>query len=104
MRATNQGNGSVLVSWDTDLHASSKVYYGDTPGLGSATAIDPAAVQEHQHLVSGLVPNQTYYFDVESMELNGNVTRDDNGGAHYKLTVSPPSDVLLVYGGAEFER
>ena len=34
------------------------------------------------------------------------MTRDDNGGAHYRFRFStrPPSDLLLVYGGSEFER
>src|SRR5262249_47215145 len=34
----------------------------------------------------------------------GDVTRDDNGGAHHQFTVSPTGDLLLIYGGPDFER
>lgn len=104
VRAANSGFQSVVVEWNTDINASSKVYFGTTPALGSETTVDPTAATIHQVLVSGLTLGQTYYYDVESVDLNGNVTRDDNGGAHYRLTVNPPGDVLLIYGGKQFDR
>ncbi len=104
VRAANQGFRAALVEWNTDINASSKVYYGATAALGSETAVDPTAATVHQVVVEGLTLGQTYFYDVESVDLSGNVTRDDNGGAHYRFTVNPPGDLLLVYGGEQFER
>ncbi len=98
-----QGAG-VLVSWTTDRNASSKVYYGTTPALGSSSALDPTAVFSHQLLLSGLDRGQSYYFDVESQDLSGGITRDDNGGMHYRFTTNDRSDLLLVLGVNDFER
>jgi hypothetical protein len=104
VRANNQGAGSVLVQWNTNSNASSRVYYGATPALGGSTTLDPLARLSHQVSVTGLAMGQTYYYDVESQDLNGNITRDDNGGLHYRFTVNPIADLLLVYDGSGFER
>jgi hypothetical protein len=103
VRANNQGSASVLIQWNTDVGASTRVYYGSTPDLGSATPLVPTAVSAHQVSLTGLTVGQAYYFDVESQDLNGNLTRDDNGGEHYRFTVNPVADVLLVYDG-DFTR
>jgi hypothetical protein len=104
VRASNHGTSDALVTWTTDESSSSRVYYGATPALGASTTLDPTATQSHQVEITGLVAEQTYYYDVESTDLEGNVTRDDHGGAHYQFTVQPHGDLLLVYGGPEFER
>lgn len=104
VRATNSGFQAAVVEWNTDINASSRVYYGTTPALGSQTAVDPTAATSHRMLIEGLTLGATYYYDVESVDLSGNVTRDDNGGAHYRLTVNPPGELLIVYGGEQFER
>jgi hypothetical protein len=102
--ASSSGTTVASVSWNTNINASSKVYYGLTPALGSATTVDPAAVLSHSVTVGALSPGQSYYCDVESVDLLGNLTRDDNGGQHYRFSVRPPGDLLLVYGGGTFER
>jgi hypothetical protein len=54
--------------------------------------------------LSGLIPGQLYYYDVESEDLTGNLTRDDNGGRHYSFSVPTRGELLLAYGGDTFER
>ena len=102
--AQGAGTGAVSITWTTNTNADSRVYYGTTPALGSATPLDPLAVISHVVSISNLTIGQVYYFDVESRDLNGNITRDDNGGAHYSFTPGLRSDVLLAYDGQSFEK
>ena len=102
--AQGAGLGAAVVTWTTNVSANSTLYYGTTPALGQYTTLDLLAVLSHSEVITGLTPNQLYYFDVESIDLNGNVTRDDNGGAHYRFTPGVHADVLLVYDGNSFER
>ena len=104
--ASSPATGTATVVWTTDKNATSRVYYGTTPALGSSSTLDLQSVFAHSATLTGVVVEQDYYYDVESKDLNGNVTRDDNGAQHYRFRFStrPPSDLLLMYGGTEFER
>jgi hypothetical protein len=98
------GQSGTAITWITDKSATSQVYYGTSPALGSVSPLNPLAVFSHSAVLTGLTPGQTYYFDVESKDLQGNTTRDDRGGLHYSVTAPQPGDLLLVYGGDAFER
>ncbi|TPW17036.1 MAG: APHP domain-containing protein, partial [bacterium] len=103
--ADSRGSSSALIGWTTSQNASSTVHYGLTPALELGSLSDPTAVLSHQVLIPGLLTNATYYYDVESIGLNGNLVRDDNGGAHFQVTIDPPADILLVVGDeASFDR
>lgn len=102
--AQGAGLGAAVVTWTTNVSANSTIYYGTTPALGQYTTLDLLAVLSHSEVITGLLSNQLYYFDVESMDLNGNVTRDDNGGVHYRFTPGVHADLLLVYDGNSYER
>ncbi len=104
VQAQSAGTGATTVVWTTNTNANSRVYYGTTAALGSSTPLDPVATLAHGETITGLTPGSTYLFDVESQDLNGNVTRDDNGGQHYRFTVRPPGDLLVVYNASPFER
>jgi hypothetical protein len=103
--ADSRGSTAAVIRWTTDLNATSTVYWGLTPALELGTLVDSTAVQNHELLVDGLTTGLTYYYDVESVGLKGNLVRDDNGGAHYRVTIDPPADILLVVGdAASFDR
>jgi hypothetical protein len=102
--AVNAGAGSVTVSWTTNGSASSRIFYGPSPALGSFILEDGLYVTSHARTIEGLSAGQTYYYDVASRDLNGNFTRDDNGGQHHRFTVTPASEILLVYNDAGFAR
>jgi hypothetical protein len=104
VHAIAQGSGQVQISWDTNLNASSRVYYGLTPSLELGAANGSGAPLVHTVDLAGLTQGATYYYDVESVSLNGNLTRDDFGGLHYKFTVKAKGDVLMVFGADGFER
>ncbi len=90
------------VTWITDVPASSRVYYGTTPSLGLASAEVADLVTGHALTLTGLAPETTYYFDVESRDQAGNTTRDDAGGFHYRFTTSAAGDILLAIGDSSF--
>src|SRR5439155_17228064 len=104
VQAAGGGIGATTVMWTTNTNSDSKVYYGTTAALGSASPVDPLAVLSHALTLGGLDAGQTYFFDVGSRDLNGNLTRDDNGGLHYRFTTRPPGDLLLLYGGPSYDR
>jgi hypothetical protein len=104
VHAGNLAPESATVTWTTSTPANSKVYYGTTPSLGQETTLDPSLVLSHAVPVSGLLINQTYYYDVESFDNQGNGVRDDNGGLHYTFSTELRKDVLLVIADGSFDK
>jgi hypothetical protein len=102
--AVSQAAGSALISWKTDRAASTRVRYGLTPALELGAVDSAGAGPEHRVLLGGLIPGATYCFDVESVSLTGSAARDSLGGAHHRVTIKRPGEVLLVYGESPFAR
>ena len=94
--AADPADVTAIVTWNTNVTASSQIEYGTTPALGTFTTVDPALVTAHSHSVSGLLPETTYYYDVISSDHSGNEVRDSLGGNHYRFTTGKRADVLLV--------
>jgi hypothetical protein len=104
VHALPQGSGKVQIAWDTNLNSTSRVYYGLTPSL-ELGAVDGAGYPlAHTADLSGLTQGATYYYDVESVALSGNLARDDLGGLHHRFTVKARGDILMVFGADGFER
>ncbi|HEY2954369.1 MAG TPA: S8 family serine peptidase [Candidatus Eisenbacteria bacterium] len=95
---TPSGAGRTLVTWTTDRNASSRVYYGLTPALELGNADSSGAVLGHQVLLEGLTPGASYYYDVQSVSLEGSEARDSLGGVHHRFTAEGPGDVLVLLG------
>ncbi len=104
VRAASQGTAGTLVTWNTDRNATSRVYYGLTPALELGSVDGQGARLSHEVLLTGLTPGMSYFYDVESVALNGNAIRDAHGGAHYQFTAKGSGDILLVLGEAGFPR
>jgi hypothetical protein len=85
---------TALISWITNEDASARVYYGTSPALGLVVDGTQDGTTAEVNLTS-LTPSAIYYFDVESTDAVGNITRDDNGGAHYTFDTSPPEIEVL---------
>lgn len=80
-------DASFKVWWVTDTVTDGRIRWGATPALGQvAEDVRGSSTQADVHFVaiSGLSPQTTYYFDVES----GGVTAN-NGGAHFTVTTGP---------------
>lgn len=96
---TNVREGTFTVTWTTDLPSNAIVRYGTTTALGN-TAVDPVSgITTHEVVLTGLMANTTYYFEVES----GGVV-DNNSNNYYTaktaalLGGSPPSPAATVWG------
>ncbi len=75
---------SAIITWNTDEPSDSRVYYGMSPSLW-LEAYDSEMVTSHSIEVTGLEPSLFYYFDVESIDVAGNMRRDDNTSAHFNF-------------------
>ena len=104
VKATSQGAAGTLVTFNTDRNASGTVHFGLTPGLELGSVTPVGARLSHSVLLTGLTPGATYYYDVEAIALNGNSTRDDAGGAHYRFSAKGSGEILFVLGDAAYPR
>jgi hypothetical protein len=88
------GSTSALVTWSTDQPGSSHVSFG-MAALGSV-ADSSGYSNTHSVLLTHLLPNTTYAYDVESVNLLGSVTRDSLGGAHRWFTTRAKGQIALI--------
>ena len=68
---TNIGTTTATVTWTTNEAATSKVSFGTTTPLNTATALsvtDGGLVTAHTMQLTNLVPGSTYYFKLESKD------------------------------------
>jgi hypothetical protein len=61
----------ALISWSTNIPATSQVEYGTTPSLGQSTPEDTQLKQLHRIELRQLQPNTTYYYRVRSVSACG---------------------------------
>ena len=71
---TNNQNGTVTVTWTTDVETDSKVSYGATSSYGS-TATDATETTTHSITISGLA-DDVYHFSVS--DTDDTYASDDN--------------------------
>ncbi len=72
-----RSNNTLAFNWLTNENATTKLYYGSTYPFLYVTAPIVSAVgasTQHSLLLQGLSPNTTYYYTLESVDANGNVT------------------------------
>jgi carbonic anhydrase len=86
---------SALVSWDTDEPADSRVNYGNTTALGQTEYYDVLGTGR-TILLSGLTPDTTYYYEVQSKDEDANTATDNNGGAYYSFTTSDATPPVIT--------
>jgi hypothetical protein len=68
----NLTNNSATITWRTDEFADSTVKYGENSTAYTETCIDVLFVKEHEITLTGLLPDTTYYFLVNSTDQSGN--------------------------------
>jgi len=85
---------SATIEWATHEPADSRVNYGITTVLGSTEyyAVD---VIGRSVLVSGLSPGTTYYYEVASIDDDGNTATDDNSGSYFTFTTASAGMILF---------
>lgn len=104
VHATTINETDATIAWTSTSPSDSRIYYGTTPALGSVSPVNPTLTNAHSVMLTGLNPNTTYYYDVESFDNQGFGVRDANGGLHYTFSTDQNRDVLLVLGDGSFDK
>ncbi len=92
VKALSISTQSAAIEWETDALSDSNVAYADstssaTSTIGSKTMVDDASdIGKHHVVLTGLLPNHTYYYTVQSSNILGVSGTDTNGGAYYNFT------------------
>lgn len=93
--SSNVSTSTARIQWNTNEVAKSKVYYGTTTPLNTASAanvVDLSLVTAHTMNLTGLTPNTTYYFRVESADAAGNTTTGSE--TSFITNALPPVDAV----------
>ena len=80
---------AATIFWTTNTTSNSLVRYGTLTPPGQV-ASDSDAVTTHFIHLTGLIPGETYYFEVESTDGSG-TSVDNNSGAYYSFTTVAPT-------------
>ncbi len=85
---------NARVTWQTTKPTDSAVQYGDLAQPPANSVYASALVTNHSLIISSLVPNHIYHYQVTSRDLAGNTTVEDNQGNYYTFTtlkgLTPP--------------
>ena len=65
------GDGTALITWDTNEAADSRVDFGTDPGALNTSVTDAVLVTGHSLQLSSLAPNTTIYYRVIMRRLSG---------------------------------
>ncbi|MEA2051915.1 MAG: fibronectin type III domain-containing protein [Euryarchaeota archaeon] len=68
----NLVNNSAKITWKTDEFADSVLKYGVNSMAYTELSIDLLFVKDHEITLTGLSPDTTYYFVVDSTDQSGN--------------------------------
>ncbi|RLE63324.1 MAG: hypothetical protein DRJ47_09565 [Thermoprotei archaeon] len=86
----------ATISWTTDELANSKVEYSTDPNFDSFTgATDSTMLEEHEVVLTGLNPNTTYYYRVESADLEENTATKADSYSFTTLSGPVISNVIV---------
>ena len=72
LNAAPAGDGTALITWDTDEPADSLVEFGITSGALNLSESNAALVTSHSITLTGLAPSTTYYYQVTSTDASTN--------------------------------
>ncbi len=106
LMVTNITSTTANVIWRTNEPADSRVYYNTSDPLDAEEYMSGYRIQ-HDVLLTGLQPETTYMFDVESSDPYDHTTTDTNGGLHYnfttlKLSPEPPTNLRAWLFGPNY--
>jgi len=89
IQATNITETSALITWETNVPATSRVEYGDTPYYGHSVE-DSNLTQTHQMLLENLLPGVTYHYRVISTAPDYRDTSSDDRTFTTLQNFTPP--------------
>ncbi len=81
---------SATITWETNVEATSRVYYGQTIPPTN-TIEDLNYIKNHSIILTGLSSCTKYYFYVSSTDEGGNTAEDKNSGNYYNFKTTNAS-------------
>jgi len=90
---------SAKITWDTDKPSTSLVRYGTTQPPTNIKS-NSSLVTSHSIILTDLLPDQTYYYEVESTYSGNTITDNNNGIYHMFITkqVIHVDSIQMSYG------
>lgn len=92
---TETADNTATIFWNTTTSSNSYVDYSVSSNLasyqetGSATLVSTSTTPvQHKVNITGLTAATTYYFQVKSTDIDGNLTVDTNSGQYYSFETS----------------
>lgn len=90
VQKTSITTNSALITWDTNEFATSTVGFSLNVGdFGAEMGVDGYEQDGHSVLLTGLIPDKKYYFQIKSADITGNMTPANNGGSGYEFETLP---------------
>ena len=87
----------ATITWTTDEPANSLVGYGaSTSTMDSIAGQNNDSTTTHSVTITGLDPDVTYYFYVQSTDGSGNVATDNNSGNYYTFVTEPDTTPPVI--------
>lgn len=96
VQVTKVTSNSATIEWDTDVFANGLVRYGKTTALGFGQLHDNYVFNHTITLFNFIDSETTYFFAIESTDLAGNKTVDNNSNNFYTfrtVDITPPPTV-----------
>ncbi len=84
--ASNITDSSAVITWLTNVPATSRVEYGTTPAYGASSLLYTSPRTSHSVTLTGLQPNTLYYYRV----LSTNEFGEGVSGPHTFVSSGPP--------------
>ena len=85
----------AIISWDADEVALVTVFYNSTTDANTAKSVQQTTASKGGSVtLTGLTPGATYYFFLEGMDTQRNLTTDDNHGYWYQFTMTPTGTTI----------
>jgi chitodextrinase len=86
---------TVLISWKTSEPAISKLFWGKTAEYGEGVIAGASLATDHSALLTGLVPDTLYHFQIEARDARGNTgrTQDRTFRTLSLPDITPPANV-----------
>ena len=66
-------DSSAVIAWATSSEATGKVSYGTSPEYGTSTDLSAEPATNHEITLSGLEPETTYYYMIETVDSKGRI-------------------------------
>jgi len=87
------------IEWTTDTETTASIYWREEDSEDWNEKYVDMEVEEHELTIDGLTPNTAYEFYLESVNVVGLQTIDDNEGNYYSFDTGDLPEILLVYRG-----